>query len=247
MGDEKERVIRQFNDTSDGYLASSVHAKGKDLRWIEEVVRRERRAKALDVATGAGHTALLLSQSVDEVVAFDITPNMLRLAESQANKNGISNMSFVLGDVEKLPFSNETYDVVTCRIAAHHFPNLQKAIEEMYRVLSKNGILIIVDNYIPEASGKDDFINTIERLRDPSHNECVTLSKWKELFIERKFTNIMCYQTWTSSMDLNEWVSRAKPPKENRAKIYDLIEKENLNWIDKHQVHLQKVMWVCTK
>ncbi|WP_078427144.1 class I SAM-dependent methyltransferase [Alkalihalobacterium alkalinitrilicum] len=243
--EEKDRVIRQFNETSDGYLTSNVHAKGKDLAWIGEIVQNVKRKKALDVATGAGHTALLLSQSVDYVVAMDITPNMLQLAESQAKEKGINNISFTLGDVENLPFVNETFDAVTCRIAAHHFPNLLKAVEEMHRVLSKDGVLIIVDNYIPEDNS--NMINTIEKLRDPSHHECITLSKWKELFNKAKFTNIKCYQKWTSTMNLEEWVNRAKPTIENKTKINELIEKENLNWINKKEVHLEKVMWVCTK
>ncbi|MFV8827876.1 class I SAM-dependent methyltransferase [Alkalihalobacterium sp. APHAB7] len=244
---EKDRVIRQFNETSDGYLTSIVHAKGKDLGWIGEVVSRGKREKALDVATGAGHTALLLSQLVKHVVAVDLTPNMLKLAESQAKKSGSDNISFALGDVEKLAFKSDEFDNVTCRIAAHHFPNLKQAIKEMHRVLATDGSLIIVDNYIPENSGKDNRMNTIEKLRDPSHHECISLTKWEELFHNVGFTEVDCYKTWTSSMDVNEWIDRAKPSRGNREKIYELIDNENLTWINRQQVHLQKVMWVCSK
>ncbi|MEB1809216.1 MAG: class I SAM-dependent methyltransferase [Bacillaceae bacterium] len=244
---EKDRVIRQFNETSDGYLTSNVHAKGKDLGWIGELVSRRKREKALDVATGAGHTALLLSKLVQEVVAVDLTPNMLKLAESQAKKNGCDNISFAIGDVEKLPFKDEEFEIVTCRIAAHHFPNLKQAIKEMHRVLANDGSLIIVDNFIPDNSGKQNRINTIEKLRDPSHHECISLTKWEELFHTVGFKDIVCHKTWTSSMDVNEWIDRAKPSEDNREKIYELIDNENLTWINRQQVHLQKVMWVCTK
>ncbi|WP_216827653.1 class I SAM-dependent methyltransferase [Alkalihalobacterium elongatum] len=244
---EKDDVIRQFNETSDGYLTSNVHAKGKDLAWIKEVVRKGERRKALDVATGAGHTAITLSELVYEVVAVDITPNMLKLAESHAKTKGIHNISFAIGDVENLSFPDDSFDIVTCRIAAHHFPELRRAVAEMHRVLTKKGKLIIVDNYIPEDSGTNNRINEIEKLRDPSHNECISLKKWEELFQSVGFTNIVCYKKWTSTMDLDSWIKRAKPSKVNSEQIYQIIKNENLNWIDKDEVHLRKVMWVCTK
>lgn len=246
--DEKSKVIQQFNRSADAYLTSHIHAKGQDLKWLKELVEQSPREKALDIATGAGHTAFLLSECVKHVVALDLTPNMVKLASDEAKRRKISNITFVLGDAESLPFIDGYFDLVTCRIAAHHFPNIEKAVQEIYRVLCKHGLLILIDNYVPDDTESAKLMNHLEKLRDPSHIECLSLDQWLQLYHETGFSEVSCYRTWTTPADLSEWLDRAKTPPSDREKIYALIEQAKQHkLVDKQSILLQKVMWVCRK
>ncbi|SEN04110.1 class I SAM-dependent methyltransferase [Lihuaxuella thermophila] len=245
---EKSKVVQQFDRSGEAYLTSQVHAKGQDLEWIRELAMRSPGEKALDIATGAGHTAFLLSGCIKHVVALDVTPKMVKLASDEAKRRKIRNLTFVLGDAEALPFIDSYFDLVTCRIAAHHFPNVKKAVQEMYRVLHHDGLLILIDNIVPDDADSARLLNQIEKLRDPSHHESLTLNRWHRLFTEAGFSEVSCYRTWTTPMDIPEWLDRAKTPPSDREMIYALFEQAKQDkWVDNQTIFLQKVMWVCRK
>ncbi|RAL24271.1 class I SAM-dependent methyltransferase [Thermoflavimicrobium daqui] len=245
--DKKSQVVQQFNQSAESYLTSQVHAKGIDLHWLKDLIVESPHERALDIATGAGHTAFVLSEFVKNVIALDLTPNMLQVASVEADRRNITNISFVLGDAEALPFINSYFDLVTCRIASHHFPHIKKAIKEMVRVLCKQGLLILIDNFVPSDPESAQLMNSIEKLRDPSHVECLSIEQWQQLLNESGFSEINCYRTWTTQMNIPEWLDRAKTSTENRQKIFELIDKTETQWIDQQMIHLQKVMWVCRK
>src|SRR5688572_30814979 len=108
---------------------------------------------ALDIATGSGHTAFALASYVRAIVAIDITPEMLREAEALQAERSIDNVTFQAGDVHDLPFEDGSFQLVTCRRAAHHFSDIGRALQEICRVLSPGGRVVIDDRSVPE----DDF------------------------------------------------------------------------------------------
>lgn len=136
----KKKIVRQFGQTALLYLNSTIHAKGKDLAWLEKVMNSFiHKDKALDVATGAGHTAFLASRHFQHVIALDLTRKMLAVAAEEAAKRNLANIIFLSGDAASMPFLDNTFDLVTCRIAAHHFLRPDQAVREMYRVLKPGG------------------------------------------------------------------------------------------------------------
>jgi SAM-dependent methyltransferase len=246
--DAKKKVIGQFSQSAESYLTSHVHAKGKDLKWIEDQVKRISPKRALDIATGAGHTAFLLGCYSQQVLALDLTAKMLKIAIAEAENRGISNISFVIGDAEALPFIDGYFDLVTCRIAAHHFPHVEKAVQEMYRILCRQGVLILIDNVVPDEPKTAELINKLEKWRDPSHERCLSVNEWSQLFRETGFADIRLEHTWTTSLDMMEWLNRAKTPDSNRKKIFELIEKADQKaLVNKQTLSLQKGMWICGK
>jgi ubiquinone/menaquinone biosynthesis C-methylase UbiE len=253
--DMKRRVREQFQRTAEGYLHSAVHAKGEDLKWISDLVSQTPRAIALDVATGAGHTALLLSQHANHVIGLDLTPNMMKVARQEADRLGRNNITWVLGDVESLPFLDDSFEVVTCRIAAHHFPCIEQAMREIHRVLAPKGIFILVDNYVSEDEETGELVNRIEKLRDPSHSRCLSLETWQILLETVEFEEVVCEHTWSTPIQLNDWFERAKTPAENRKQVMELLEgalPEQKEWMDYQpskdpSISLRKGMWVCRK
>lgn len=155
--DIKQGVKNQFGRSADFYVNSKIHRNGGDLNTLIDMTHASKTELALDVATGGGHTANALAPLVHKVTAMDITPKMLNAAEKFIKENGHSNVEFVEGDAEKMPFEDGTFDIVTCRIAPHHFPNIEDFIKEVYRVLKPGGRFMLNDNVAPEKDTFDHF------------------------------------------------------------------------------------------
>jgi SAM-dependent methyltransferase len=119
---------------------------------------------ALDIATGAGHTAFAFAPYVARVTASDLTPEMLIVAEKLAMEKGLTNVDFKEADAEHLPFDEATFDLVTCRIAPHHFPDIVQFLRECARILKPGGVLAVVDNIVP--GDQDETVREFYRLLD---------------------------------------------------------------------------------
>jgi ubiquinone/menaquinone biosynthesis C-methylase UbiE len=160
--------------------------------------------RALDIATGGGHTALAFAPRVREVVATDITRPMLEAAERFIRGKGVANVSFEEADACALPYEAPEFDLVTCRVAPHHFPDCARFVREMARVLKPGGIAAMVDNVVPEDPATDDYINAFEKFRDPSHVRALTASEWLRLFADSGFA-LVATETFRKARDFDAW------------------------------------------
>lgn len=180
--DNKIQSKDRFGRFSERYVASPTHAKGADLDRLLAISDPHSDWIVLDVATGGGHTALKIAPHVSQVIASDLTPQMLATAEKHLRGQGISNVEFRLADAEDLPFEPDTFDLVTCRIAAHHFPDCEKFVSEAARVLKPGGLLVVQDHLLPEDQITARYIDAFEKLRDPSHHRAYSRSEWSGFF-----------------------------------------------------------------
>ena len=172
--DRKRAAARSFDDAADAYLTSAVHREGSDLETIAAWCAGA--SRALDVATGAGHTAgAIAGAGVPRVVATDASPT--RVATSEREFAGVEG---VVADAERLPFADGSFDAVACRIAAHHFPDPAGFVAEVARVLRPGGTLAFEDNVAPADDELAAFLNRVEGLRDPTHVESHPTSRWIE-------------------------------------------------------------------
>src|SRR5579859_4148366 len=130
-----EQIQQQFGAAAADYVTSKVHASGRDLAWLVEEAALTGRERVLDVATGGGHTAFALAPHAAEVGALDLTKPMLAVAQQEAVARQLSNISFLEGDAQAIPAEESSFEVVACRKAAHHFPNVRQAVGEWVRVL----------------------------------------------------------------------------------------------------------------
>lgn len=176
--DLKEQVRLQFGANASSYVDSPLHAKGDDLQLLKAWVQQEQPAAALDIATGAGHASLVLAEQAGELTALDLTPEMLKAAEGLLSSRGCTNVRYVQGDAEALSFADEAFDLVACRVAAHHFPNPDGFVRETARVLKAGGSFLLLDNVAPEADEPDALYNEIEKRRDPSHYRAWKKTEW---------------------------------------------------------------------
>ncbi len=185
--DTKRKVIDQFGKNAQKYVTSETHAKGKDLPIIVEWLNPKKSDVVLDIATGGGHVANVLSPYVKEVYATDLTKNMLANTRNHLSKS-CDNISYVIADAESLPFLDNSFDTVTCRIAPHHFPNPEAFIKESARVLKPGGSFLMIDNVSPDEQELAMFMNKMEYLRDPSHHRCLSVNEWRALFSRNNLT-----------------------------------------------------------
>jgi len=194
----KTLVQRQFGANASNYATSEVHAAGASLGRLIELVRPRQHWRVLDIATGAGHTAAAFAPHVAEVVASDVTSEMLAEARKLAAAKGLANIEVVSAAAEQLPFEEASFELVTCRIAAHHFKDIPAFLAEVRRVLKPDGTFAFVDNVAPDIATTPGFpparlrvaaaaYNAFEKLRDPSHGRALTAAEWPELFTRAGF------------------------------------------------------------
>jgi ubiquinone/menaquinone biosynthesis C-methylase UbiE len=180
--DSKTLSQKRYTQYAQGYVTSKAHAKGAELERLVEIARPQPDWVVMDVATGGGHTALAFAPHVAWVVATDITPKMLEKAEMHIAGQGVTNVEFKPADAEDLPFEGEAFDLVTCRIAPHHFPDCARFVQEGARVLKPGGLLLIQDHVLPGDEESARAVDAFERLRDPSHNRAFDADEWQGLF-----------------------------------------------------------------
>ena len=155
MSQIHNEVQTQFGNSPEYYAASPVHAEGDTLAVIVEFAQPRGTERALDIATGTGFAAFAIAPKVARVTATDLTYQMVIKARELAGGRGLSNVEFQVAAAESLPFDAESFDIVTCRIAPHHFQNVPAFLSESYRVLRPSG-LVLHDRYGLPRIGKTD-------------------------------------------------------------------------------------------
>jgi ubiquinone/menaquinone biosynthesis C-methylase UbiE len=172
-----EQVKQQFGANAAFYLTHAPHAQGKSLERLVELTAPKPDWQVLDVATGGGHVAYAFAPHVARVWATDITEEMLSQVRAEADRRKLGNIRTAHAKAEMLPFEDATFDLVTCRIAPHHFESTPAFLNETARVLKAGGTLGVVDNVVP-AGSIGDYVNAFERFRDPSHLRAWTVEEW---------------------------------------------------------------------
>jgi ubiquinone/menaquinone biosynthesis C-methylase UbiE len=230
----KSLVQQQFGAHAAAYAASVVHAKGASLARVVELAQPRPEWQALDIATGAGHTAAAFAPHVAHVIASDITEEMLEEAKKLAAAKALSNMETAVADAEALPFADARFDLVTCRIAAHHFPAVPRFVAEVRRVLKGGGTFALVDNISPDALSTPGFseaelsdaaatYNAFEKLRDPSHGRCLGLAEWGEV-IRAAGLDMRHQEILSKSMEFAPWATRMDADADTIARLRSMLE-----------------------
>lgn len=199
-----------FGERAEGYLSSTTHRAGADL---ERLATWSDGAKlALDVATGAGHTAgALLAAGVPTVIASDASPSMVGTCTES-----FPGVAGVVSDAERIPFASDTFDAVTCRIAAHHFPDPEAFVQEVSRVVRPGGTFAFEDNVAPDDEVLAKFLNRLEEMRDPTHVKSYRTSTWLRWMEEAGFSieetdhtiKRIPYRTWIDRIQTLSIVDR---------------------------------------
>lgn len=182
--DPKNLSQQRFSQFAERYVLSSGHAKGYELTRLVELAEPKSDWLALDIATGGGHTAQTFAPHVHKVIAADIAHAMLMAARGNLVKQSVANAVCVGSDAEHLPFPDNRFDLVTCRIAPHHFPDCFRFVMECARILKPGGKLLIQDLAVPEDERAARYLDAFETLRDPSHHRMYSDIEWRSMFLD---------------------------------------------------------------
>jgi len=218
----KERVQAQFGASGDAYVVSPGHAAGDDLEQLVAWVEGGPEKAALDVATGGGHTALAIAPYYGRVVASDLTERMLQSAEAFIRGKGATNVEFRRADAERLPFADGEFDLVTCRIAPHHFGNVAAFVAEVARVLKPEGIFLLEDTIVPDDPVLGDFMNRADKLRDDTHVRSLPAREWREMLAAAGLA-VEDERAFRKTHPFQAWLARARTPEPARAEVAALL------------------------
>ena len=189
-----------WSDRAELYRTSAIHSSGDDLDLLVEWCEPGEGVTALDVATGGGHVARRLREAGATVVTVDPAPGM------QADTTAAA---------EDLPFADASFDVVACRLAAHHFADVGLAVKEFARVAS--GRVVICDNtFVSDASEEADVV------RDPSHVRNYSVDEWHELFAAADL-HLADERFMYRPLEIEPWLERAGCMGEEAARVRELL------------------------
>lgn len=196
----------RFGSRADDYRNSPPHAGGPDLELLLTWLDPKPAERALDVATGGGHVALALARTGVDVEACDLTPEMLLAASALLAEHDCT-ATFAVAEADSLPYGDDSFDIVTCRIAAHHFPDAQAFFLEVARVLKPGGRFGFQDQALPPEPTSAVFTDALERKRDASHNQSYNLDGWVTL-VERAGLVVEHTELVDKRHDFAEWAAR---------------------------------------
>jgi ubiquinone/menaquinone biosynthesis C-methylase UbiE len=209
----------QFDRQSDRYGKSHILADTKDVAHGLETVSPLPGGTALDVATGGGHTAFWLARHGWNVTAGDIAPRMLENARSLCAEVGFS-IETRLFPAEAMPFNDASFDLVTCRVAPHHFSSPKEFVQETARVLKPNGHFLLIDGSVPDDDPETEaWMHQVEKWRDPSHGRLLSRKSWQELVAAAGLNVVRSELHPFKQPDLNWYFETAATTKENQEKV----------------------------
>ncbi len=221
--DIKSQAQQRFGQYAQGYVTSATHAKGADLDRLVTLAAPQPDWTVLDVATGGGHTALKFAPAVGRVVASDLTPRMLEAARAFIGQQGAANVRFAAADAEHLPFDSGSFNLVTCRVAAHHFPDCFRFVQECARVLQPGGMLLVQDQVTPDDEQDARYVDAFERLRDPSHVKAFAEYEWRGMFLDAGLT-VDHTEQFAQQHNLLDWAQRQGNTPEIIARLQVLLK-----------------------
>ena len=218
-------VRAQFGKTAAAYVSSATHASGEDLDLLITLAAPRSGERALDLGCGVGHTLRRIAPLVAFAVGADATLEMM-----QAGRTSVinaSNAAFAQSDASALPFADASFDLATCRLAAHHFSDVVSAFREVARVLRPGGRFVLADNFAPDDRALDSFINELETLRDASHVRNQTLAGWHALLddagLRSSTENVLAPLTperlMTTKLTTEAWLERSQTPADRAAEV----------------------------
>jgi SAM-dependent methyltransferase len=186
-----------WSDRAEAYRESEAHRQGRDLELFAEWAGGK---TVLDVASGGGHVAARLREAGSEVVTCDSAPGM---------------KPDVICQAEDLPFADGSFDVITCRVAAHHFEDPAAAVREFARVASE--LVLVADNLFLGEAGEE-----ADRLRDPTHVRNYSEDEWRGFF-EQAGLEVADFEREEKRVELEPWLERSGCTGGEAARVRELL------------------------
>ncbi len=217
-----ELIHRSFEIQAPNFNSASMNFSDKDyLNYILSSVEPCKTDIMLEVAAGTCACGRAFAPLLQTVVCLDTTAAMLQVGKQAAQDSHLTNMVFVKGNAEELPFLDDSFDILFSRLAFHHFTDTENVFREMVRVLKPGGKFVFIDMEAAEESLRKTE-DEIETLRDPSHVKNLSREEMLELFSIYNLSATKCEITEMPTC-LNNWLDLTKTPDNIRQTIYDRL------------------------
>jgi len=211
-------VTDQFGPRAHAYVESAVHAQGEDLDALAGIIEQAAPIRALDLGSGGGHVAYRMALHAKNVVALDISSDMLAAIAATAGSKGLSNIETVQAPVERLPFGDASFDFLASRFSAHHWRDFEAGLRQARRVLRSGAAALFIDVFAPRSALLDTHLQAVELLRDNSHVRDHTVDEWISALARARFS-LGTIRTWCLRMDFEIWTGRMCTPELRRNAI----------------------------
>ena len=223
LDDRQSASAGQFNRQSDRYGRSHILADTSDVDAALEGIAPSGNALSLDVATGGGHTALWLARRGWKVTAGDVSRRMLENTSQLLAEEGFP-LETQLFPAEEIPFADASFDMVTCRVAAHHFSFPEGFVSEVARVLRPGGYFLLIDGTVPDDDPVSEaWLHRVEKWRDPSHGRFLPRKEWEDLALSHGFTILKSEIYPKKQPDLEWYFETAATTTENRTLVREAV------------------------
>ena len=214
---------QRFDSLAANYATSEVHTSSPTVDRLHALLPDPVEA-VCDIGSGAGHTGLSFAGKARRIVAVDPAPKMLAEVRRLAGERGVVGVETVEAFAESVPLDDESFDVVVCRVAAHHFEDAPKALREMTRLARVGGHVAVIDMEGDEDADLDELNHDIEVLHDPTHVRSYTARQWREWFADNGLKVAACetrQREFPAGLTVKRWCelgnSGAKALKQIRA------------------------------
>ena len=225
--DQRHIAREVFTRSSGSYVARKASVDQASHEAMVRLSGVKFSDAVLEVACGPAFVGLLFAEKACNVVGVDLA--QLEKAAARKTSRGVENLTFVEGDVNSLPFSSEPFDLVACHKAFHHFSNPAQVLQEIRRVLSTQGRLVLGDSLSSDYPAKSALHNEIERMRDPSHVKMYSLAELQN-FVSSVGFEIDRYERLEDERDFEWWMSVISPPanivKQIKSKLIESIPED---------------------
>lgn len=153
-GSKKQQVIRMFDNISGTYdLLNSILSLGIDRYWRKKALNLISKTpgdslKLLDIASGTCDLAIQAARTYknSKIIATDVSEKMLEIGRAKVIKQHLQDqIEYQFADAENIPFTENTFDVITVAFGVRNFENLEKGILEMHRVIKPGGQIVILE------------------------------------------------------------------------------------------------------
>ena len=231
---------KQFGDRAKAYASSALHSRDESLDMMERMARDHlgggvARGNIVDVGCGAGFTAAAMSALASLVLATDLTPEMVEQAHRVGRERNATGMTAAIAAAAALPVRSGSVDLLTCRYAFHHMVDAERVLGEFRRVMTDDGSFLLADTVATEDPVVYEWMDKVERLRDPSHHLNRSPSELLAL-IEGCGFRVTDKGTSRVHLDLESWTQRSATPPAEVAQLQAMLAEAGANVVEAFEI-----------
>lgn len=217
-------VKEQFNKQAEKFSNWSI---GKNVDYLNayfDFCEIQSTDRILDVACGPGEFMIYIADRVTQAHGIDISDKEIDIANNLIKEFGLKNVGFDCHDVENLPYMDNSFSVVLCKSAFHHFTDSDMIFKEMIRCCENGGLVSIQDIRAYENGYVNEYFETFDKLVDISHNKTLSENDFNSLYLDN---GIKKTGEFKLEVDLNvqEYINHAIQVEKNILEIQELLNR----------------------